>query len=131
MRTEDRETLEQILHVRGGFTHREHLELTWTYLGRHQFEDACRAVAGAIRHVARLHGAPDRYHETITRAWVLLVALHRSWRPGRSFDEFIAENPRLLDRTMLNAHYSRGRLMSNEARAAWTEPDLRPFPVLA
>jgi len=25
-------------------------------------------------------------HETITRAWALLVAVHRSWHTGSSFD---------------------------------------------
>ena len=90
MRAGDLEALERILHVRGGFSHREHVELTWTYLDRHGFEDAALAVAAAIRHVARLHGAPNRYHETLTRTWVLLVAVHRSWNPGRTFDEFIA-----------------------------------------
>ncbi len=130
MNPDDRKTLERILHLRGGFTHREHLELSWTFLDRYGFEDACRAVAGAIRQVARLHGAADKYHETITRAWVLLVAVHRSWHPGLSFDEFIAANPRLLDRTLLERHYTRERLMSQAARSAWAEPDLRPLPVV-
>jgi hypothetical protein len=35
-------------------------------------------VAAAVRHVAALHGMPDRYHETITRSWVHVVALHRA-----------------------------------------------------
>lgn len=128
---DDREALERILRIRGGFSHREHLELAWTYLDRYPFERACRAMAAAVRHVARLHGAADRYHETITRAWVLVVAVHRGGQPGGSFDEFIAANPRLLDRGLLSSHYSRERLMSPEARGAWTEPDLRPFPAVS
>lgn len=127
---DDRAALEKILRIRGGFSHREHLELAWTYLDRYPFEPAYRAMAAAIRHVARLHGAPDRYHETITRAWVLVVALHRGNQPGGSFDEFIAAHPRLLDRGLLSRHYSRERLMSQEARGAWAEPDLRPFPAV-
>jgi hypothetical protein len=126
----DRETLERIVRARGGFSHREHLELTWTYLDRYPLERAYQAVAAAIRHLARMHGAPDRYHETITRAWVRLVAVHRSWQPGGSFDEFIAAYPRLLDRALLDHHYSKERLMAPAARGAWTEPDLRPLPVV-
>jgi hypothetical protein len=128
---QDLEALEGILHRRGGFSHREHLELTWTYLDRHPFDAACRAVAAAIQRVARLHGQPDRYHETLTRGWVRLVAVHRAQDAGRSFDEFIARHPRLLDRTLLSKHYSSGLLGSQEARAAWTEPDLRPLPRVA
>jgi hypothetical protein len=126
----DRDALEKIIRLRGGFSHREHLELAWTYLDRYPFERAYEAVAAAVRHVARLHGAPDRYHETLTRAWLLLVAVHRSWQPGDSFDEFIAAHPRLLDRTLLNGHYTHERLMSPQAREAWTEPDLRPLPAV-
>lgn len=127
---DDREALEKILRIRGGFSHREHLELAWTYLDRYPFEPAYRAMAAAIRHMARLHGAPDRYHETITRAWLLVVAVHRGNQAGGSFDEFIAAHPRLLDRGLLSRHYSRERLMSQEARGAWAEPDLRPFPAV-
>ena len=50
-------------------------------------------MAAAIRHIAALHGAPDKYHDTLTIAWVHLVAVHLSRSDARSFGEFIAENP--------------------------------------
>jgi hypothetical protein len=131
MRRRDLDALRRILATRGGFGHREHLELTWTYLTRYTVEFAHRAVASALGHVATLHGAPDRYHDTITRSWVHLVAVHMAGSQARSFDEFIAENPGLLDRHLLDRHYSPKLISSPEARARWTEPDLRQLPVLA
>jgi hypothetical protein len=86
-------------------------------------------VASAIREVAKMHGAPDKYHETITRSWVHLVALHRAENQAGSFDKFIAENPGLLERRLLDQHYSRELIGSHRARAQWTEPDLRALPV--
>jgi hypothetical protein len=122
------EPLTAILDALGGFSHREHLELAWTYLEANTFVDAQHKMSAAIRHVADLHGAPEKYHETITNAWVLLVETHRKHDAAASFDEFIARNPGLLDRSLLDRHYSAGLLWSAPARVRWTTPDLRPLP---
>jgi hypothetical protein len=124
--------LERIVATRGGFGHREHLELAWACLDRYREVDAAHeAVAAAVRHLARRHGMPHRYHETLTRAWVVVVALHRAIAAGDSFDAFIAVHPRLLERDLLSRHYSEPLLWSDAARAQWTEPDLRAFPLPA
>jgi len=128
MRDRDLDVLTGILETRGRFGHREHLELAWTYLDRYEIETANTAMAAAIRHVAELHGAPDRYHDTITLSWVHLVAVHRRHGDHGSFDEFIAENPGLLDRQLLAGHYSPELLASEGARIRWTEPNLRALP---
>ena len=88
-------------------------------------------MAAAIRHVAELHGAPDRYHDTITRSWVKLVALHRDASEAGSFDEFITGNQGLLDRRLLDRHYSAAVLHSDAARAGSVAPDRLKFPVHA
>jgi hypothetical protein len=131
MRQRDLDILRSILVTRKGFGHREHLELVWSYLQIYDAEDTHRAVGAAIRHLASAHGAPDKYHETITRSWVQLVVLHRAESEAESFDEFIAGSSGLLDRHLLEAHYSRELLGSPEARARWTEPDLRELPSAA
>ena len=131
MRRQDRDILESILTARGGFSHREHLELVWNYLRLYDAEDAHRAVTSAITHVASAHGAPEKYHETITRCWVHLVSVHLATSDAASFDEFIAGNRGLLDRRLLDGHYSPELLGSPQARARWTEPDLRQLPQVA
>jgi len=87
-------------------------------------------MAEAIRHVARLHGAEDRYHETITRAWLYFVAVHIQRWGADSFDVFIERNPDLLDRRLIEHFYSRELIFSQPARAGWMAPDIRPLPVL-
>jgi hypothetical protein len=128
MRKQDQEVLETILQTRGRFGHREHVELAWSYLQSYEAEEAHRAVASAIRHVAGRHGTPDKYHETITRFWVHLVTLHRDASDAESFEQFIAEHPELLDGRLLSRHYSAQLISSQAARTAWTEPDLRELP---
>lgn len=131
MRQQDLDILQTILETRGGFGHREHLELVWNYLQIHDVDETHRATGAAIRHLASAHGAPDKYHETITRSWVHLVVLHRARGDAESFDEFIAGNSGLLDRRLLEAHYSPELLGSPEARARWAEPDLHQLPSAA
>ncbi len=122
--------LQEVLAARGSFGHREHLELAWRCLDRYERHAAHQAVAGALRHLASLHGMPHRYHETLTASWVHLVALHRADSAAPSFDEFLAENPSLLDPQLLDRHYSRELLSREDARARWTPPDLRELPAL-
>jgi hypothetical protein len=128
MSAHDLQALEQIVAARGRFGHREHLELAWTYLSRYRLERATDAMRAAVAHLASEHGMPDRYHETITRSWVRLVDVHRRGSDARSFEEFIAGNSGLLDRHLLEGHYSRELIASAGARADWIEPDLRPLP---
>ena len=123
--------LRRILATRGGFGHREHLELAWNCLDRYGLEAAHEAVSTAVHHVASLHGMPDRDHETITRSWVHVVALHRALDPADSFEAFIAAHPALLTKDLLSRHYSAPLLHSGTARTTWAEPDLRAFPALA
>jgi hypothetical protein len=131
MRKRDLQVLEGILEGRGGFSHREHLELAWSYLRLYSIEQAAEVMAAAIRHVARRHGAEDKYHETITRAWLHFVAAHIQRWGADSFEEFLALNPKLLDSTLITEFYSRELLFSERARASWTAPDLRRLPTLA
>jgi hypothetical protein len=131
VRPTDLRVLEAVVDKAGKFGHREHLELAWNYLDRYPLAVAKRAMASAIRRIAAEHGAADKYHETLTLAWVHLVAVHRERWPASTFGEFIGRNPQLLDSHLLDGHYSSDVLWRGGARAAWTEPDLRALPVLA
>lgn len=123
--------LHEMLARGEGFGHRQHLELTWRYLKEHDPDTAWVLVADAIRQVAAAHGAPGKFHATITGAWVNCVAAHRQRWPADTFEEFIEVNSDLLDSRLLERHFSRQVLFSAEARTDVVEPDIRPLPVLA
>jgi hypothetical protein len=123
--------LEEILETRGGFGHREHLELAWSYLRLYSIDEAGELMVAAIRHVARLHGAEGKYHETMTRAWLHFVAVHIQRWGADSFEAFLERNPDLLDTKLIQHFYSRELILGEPARAAWTPPDLRRLPALA
>ena len=128
-------TADPILHeilARGdGFGHRQHVELTWRYLERHDPEAARLLVADAIGELAAAHGAPQKFHATITGAWVRCVAVHRERWPADTFEQFIEVNTELLDPRLLERHFTRGLVFSDAARAGAVEPDIRPLPRLA
>lgn len=114
----------------GEFDHRAHVHLAYVYLVGADRETAIGAVRGALQAFLRHHGAdPSRYHETLTRAWVLAVAhfMERS-APCASAAAFIEANPALLDPSIMLTHYSAESLFSDEARAQFVAPDLDVIP---
>jgi len=129
----DRQDLRRIIDAAGGFGHREHLELAYRLLSRHRIADAEAAMTGALREVAAAHGMPERYHDTLTRSWVRLIAVHRRRWDAATFDAFMerAENRPLLERALLDGHYTRELLFSGRARAGWVAPDVAPLPSAA
>lgn len=76
------------------------------------------------------HGVdPSKYHETMTRAWIMAVRHFMERTPDAdSADAFIDANPRLLDPKIMLTHYSAELLFSDEARDAFAVPDIDPIP---
>jgi flavin reductase len=118
---------------RGGFgsdefPHKAHLRMAWLYVTRFGSEAAIDRAARGIRILAEANGQANLYHDTVTRAWVYLVAAAVTRSPSASFGDFLARNPQLLDKRLLLEHYSPNLLASSPARAAWIAPDLAPIP---
>jgi hypothetical protein len=114
-------------HDLDGFSHRDHLRMAFAYARR---GGVPAAVDGArrLRGVAEAHGAPGKYHETITVAWARLVGGLASAHPSLEFSDLLAEHPELLRRDLLSDYYSREVLFSDAARIDFLPPDRRPLP---
>lgn len=112
------------------FDHRAHLRLAYVYLTEGDSEAAHAAMRRAIHGFIECNDVdPSKYHETITRAWILAVRHFMERTPAcTSFDAFIEHNPVMLDSKIMLTHYSREQLFSDEARASFVEPDLDPIP---
>jgi hypothetical protein len=110
------------------FTHRDHLRVAFVYARRGGVEHAVDHARRGLRHLTAAHGEPERYHETLTTAWARVIAHHALVDAATGFDAFLAAHPRLVDRELLLAHYSRERLFSPTARARFVEPDLLALP---
>jgi hypothetical protein len=106
------------------FPHADHVRLTIIYLARHGRDEALRRLATGLLAFATAKGVPEKFHVTITRAWVELVDAARRTHPDATdAAELVAACPLLLEREALLRFYSRDRLNSPEARAGWLPPD--------
>ena len=110
------------------FHHRDHLRLAWLYLGRYGHGAAQARIAESIRRYAASLGKAEKYHHTMTLAWLKLVAGAVQRLPGSDLETLLAAHPYLLDKKALEAHYSSSLLGSETARQAFVEPDLKPLP---
>jgi hypothetical protein len=73
MRKQDLQILHEILESRGGFGHREHLELAWTYLRRYPTDEAAKVTVAAIQRIARQDPRPTRRLPPLPRTSDLLL----------------------------------------------------------
>ena len=122
-------TLAAIVPHGGRFGHRQHINLAFYAVRRYGMPDAVRTVCGWIQQIAGYERAPQKYHHTVSRAWVELVAHHVAADPDcADFDVFADRNPVLLDKRLLGRHYRSSTLAGGPARRGWVEPDLLPFP---
>jgi hypothetical protein len=110
----------------GGFPHARHVRLARLYLLAAPPDVALPLYCRDLRRFATALGAPEKYHETITRAFTLLVA-ERIARggAGESFEDFAVANPDLLlwEPSILSRYYRRETLASPFARRCFVLPD--------
>src|SRR5260370_40328709 len=91
--------------------------------------EATARICDWIRHIAAYQRAPQKYHHTVSRAWVEIVAHHVAADPDcADFETFAGRHPALLDKRLLSRHYRSSTLAADPARHGWVEPDLLPFP---
>ena len=89
---------------------------------------ALSRMRDGIRRFAAAAGVPEKYHETITVLWMRLLAEVRAAGASGELSEVLRAHPALADKDLPLQYYSRRRLFSDAARAAWVEPDLRAAP---
>jgi hypothetical protein len=97
------------------FHHRDHVRLARFYIARYGVSGAEERIATGIRRYAAHLGISQKYHHTITIAWVRLVA-------------YTTDSEAVLDPKYLAQFYSDQLLASADARNAFVSPNKRPLP---
>jgi hypothetical protein len=111
------------------FHHRDHLRLTWVLIRRDGREKAKAAIVAGIKRFAEAHGQVEKYHQTMTEFWVDVVDYHIGRYPSTDdFDRFLADWPKLLDKSLPFRHWTRETIMDDLARSQWVPPDLLSLP---
>lgn len=97
------------------FPHRAHVLVSFALSQRYPRQEAYARLVAGLRALTRRAGRPDRFHETITRAWFELIS--------QAADP--EQHPELFDKRLLTRFYSPERLAAGRER--FIEPDLGPL----
>jgi hypothetical protein len=108
------------------FPHREHVRVGYELLERHPFPEALLHLARGLRRLAAKAGRPGVYHETITAAFLALIAERRLRDRYLSWEDFAAHNPELFRKGFLEEMYDPAVLQSSVARQTFVLPRRRP-----
>lgn len=116
------------------WTHEAHIRTAYLFLQRFPFDEAhLRLRAGIIRLNER-HGLIESgtrgYFETLTRAWLVLVAQAQRRSLSATSHALLERHPELLDRNLPLRHYSKELLATVRARSIFVAADLTPLPAI-
>jgi hypothetical protein len=103
--------------------HREHVRLAFQMLQQHDFPETVLHFSHALQAMAQKAGRPERFNQTMTIAFLGLVAQRMERAAGEDFAAFAAANPDLFDKALLARWYRPGQLGSALARRAFLLPD--------
>jgi hypothetical protein len=110
-----------------GFVHRDHLRMAFLALSRDPFPVAFARYSEGIRQLAVHAGRPEKFNQTITGAFLSLIAerlaAHPPKQPYPDFEAFADANPDLLDSALLERYYTPQRLASPQAKTVYLLPD--------
>lgn len=104
------------------FTHQEHVRMAFELLRRHDFPQAACLYSGALKRLTLRAGRPEVFHQTVTIAFLSLIAEAMAPDAHASFPDWLRAHPELLDRSVLTRWYRPGRLASPLARATFVLP---------
>jgi len=107
------------------FHHADHVRLAWLYLTGLDYAAAEQRFRDGLIQLAEHFGVPEKFHLTMTLAWLRAVQVRIVPGAESSFEDWIAGHPELLERERLLDYYSKERLADPEARVSWLEPDRR------
>lgn len=113
--------------------HRAHVRVAWLYVARGGPDEARGPMRRGLRGLLAAFGIEDTpeggYHETITAAWLRLVAATARHHGGQADSTaFCDAHPHLMQKTLLRLYYTRARLLSAEAKGDFVAPDIAPLP---
>ncbi len=122
------DVIAELAHFQAGafdpaaFPHRDHVRIGFELLRRHVFTDAAHRFATGLRAMATNAGRPEVYHDTITVAFLALIAERNGAEAYPDSAAFEHANPDLLHKHALLQWYDSERLMSPLARRTFVLP---------
>ncbi|XP_066291040.1 uncharacterized protein [Branchiostoma lanceolatum] len=114
------------------WTHEAHLRMAWNYIRLHGKENAVPKIQRGIKKFNEQNKEKVKrgYHETVTQFYIHAVseAIQKIDCPELTFEEFLVQNPHLMDPQLPLYYYSPDRLNSQDARVRFVPPDRQRLP---
>lgn len=104
------------------FPHREHVRMAFEMLRRHEFAETVLLYSRALRALTARAGRPEAFHQTLTIAFLSLIAERMEGGAG-DFAAFAHQHPELLEKSVLSRWYGPERLASAAARRIFLLPE--------
>jgi hypothetical protein len=104
------------------FPHREHVRMAFEMLRRHDFAESVWLFSRALRAMAAGAGKPQAFNQTVTIAFLSLIAELIERDGAEDFVAFVHAHPEVLDKTVLSRWYRAERLTSDLARRTFVLP---------
>jgi len=108
-----------------GFHHADHVRMAFAYVSEFPLLEAIARFSAALKRFALSQGKPNLYHETITWAYLFLIAERTRADQVGSWDEFAKRNADLLvwKGGVIERYYTKRALESDLARRMFVLPD--------
>lgn len=107
-----------------GFTHTEHVRMSFEMLSVYDFPESVLRYSRALQRMTARAGRPQVFNQTVTVAFLALVAERMHASRCLDFAAFAAANPDLFDSSILTRWYSPERLASGVARRVFVLPEI-------
>ncbi len=123
-------TDEQFLHAfestqleEADFDHTNHVRAGFLLTRKLGFVQAIHAYSTALKALTQYYGVPEKYHETITIAYLVLINERLDQSPDIHWETFRHDNPDIFDKNILQKYYSASQLASPTARRVFQLPN--------
>ena len=105
------------------FPHREHVRMAFEMLRRHDFAETVLHYSRALRAMTARAGKPQAFNQTVTIAFLSLIAERLERGHPADFAAFQRDNAELFEKNALARWYRPERLASDAARRTFLLPD--------
>jgi len=108
------------------FPHREHVRMAFEMLRRHDFAESVWHFSRTLRAMAAKAGKPQAFNQTVTIAFLSLIAERMERDGAPDFAAFVRAHPEMLDKSALSRWYRPDQLSTEIARRTFVLPEPAP-----
>jgi hypothetical protein len=111
------------------FDHEAHVFIAWLYVIQYDPLEAIERYRDVLKQLTASIGMPDKYHETVTWFFIILIAERARRDPDQDWDAFRQANADLLRQHpgIILDYYAAETLDSADARRNFVLPNFGPL----